>query len=136
MKTDETDEKIIEMLKKNARASNVEIARSAGITEGAVRFRIKRMVEGGLISRFTIELSGGGSNYAVLMVKAKGETKKMMAAVSMLGIHHDAYEISGEYDGCVVLEGPSMESIDGKIDKIRKLKEVADTRTYISFKRW
>ncbi|HSB46690.1 MAG TPA: Lrp/AsnC family transcriptional regulator [Candidatus Bilamarchaeum sp.] len=136
MKTDETDERIIEKLKADSRASNVEIARSLGMTEGAVRWRIKRMADSGLISRFTIELSSGMSNYAVLMVKAKGETKKMMAAVSELKSHRDAYEISGEYDGCVILEGPSVEDIDAKIDKIRKLKEVADTRTYISFKRW
>jgi Lrp/AsnC family transcriptional regulator of lysine biosynthesis len=136
MKPDETDEKIIELLKLDARASNVAIAKKLGLTEGAVRWRIKRLVEGGVVRRFTVELSGGGSNFAVLMVKCKGETKKMMAAVSSLKIHRDAYEISGEYDGCVILEGASVEEIDRKIDAIRKLREVADTRTYISFRRW
>jgi DNA-binding Lrp family transcriptional regulator len=136
MKPDETDEKIIEILKKDSRASNVTIANALGLSEGTVRWRIKRLVGGGIITRFTVELSGRESNYAVLMVKGKGQTKKMMGAVSALKIHRDAYEISGEYDGCVILEGASVEEIDRKIDAIRKLKEVADTRTYISFRRW
>ena len=136
MKPDTVDERILEMLKKDSRTSNVAIAKSLGLTEGAVRWRIKRMLDKGLIRRFTVEVESGVTNFAVLMVKAKDETKKMMAAIAALDIHKDAYEISGEFDGCVILEGPSVEDIDRRIDQIRKVKEVADTRTFISFRQW
>jgi len=136
MKLDVVDERIIEMLKKDSRSSNVAIAKALGITEGAVRWRIRKLVENKTIRRFTVEVSGSAATYAILMVKAKGETKRMMAAVSALHVHSDAYEISGEYDGCIVLEGSSVEDIDRKIDVIRKSPEVADTRTFISFGRY
>ena len=136
MKLDDTDTKIIEMLKNDARMSNVSIAKAVGITEGAVRWRIKRLVETGVIKRFSVEVSGAASTFAVLMLKAKGETKRMMAELASLGVYKEAYEISGEYDGCLILEGSSVEEIDRKIDAIRKLKEVADTRTFISFGKW
>ncbi|MFH0884999.1 MAG: Lrp/AsnC family transcriptional regulator [Candidatus Micrarchaeota archaeon] len=136
MKVDSVDERILETLKSDSRASNVSIAKSLGLTEGAVRWRIKRMMETGIIRRFTVELSGDASTFAILMIKAKGETKKMMSEIIALKAHRDAYEISGEYDGCVILEGSSVEDIDRKIDLIRKVKEVAETRTFISFGKW
>lgn len=136
MKPDETDEKIIGMLRKDSRTSNVAIAGRLGLTEGAVRSRIKKLVEGKVIRRFSVDLAGTASNFALLMVKAKGETKKLMSAVTSLGIHHDAYEISGEFDACIILEGSSVEAIDRKIDRIRALKEVSGTKTHIAFRHW
>jgi Lrp/AsnC family transcriptional regulator of lysine biosynthesis len=135
MKKDK-DKEILKLLAKNSRMSNVDIAKRVGITEGAVRSRIRKLVKTGVIRRFTIEVSEGLGRYAVLMAKSKADTKRMMSDISSLGLHKDAYEISGEYDGCIILHGASVEEIDGKIDRIRKLKSVADTRTSISFRRW
>ena len=137
MKGDDKDALILSYLKKDSRTPNVEIAKAAGLTEGAVRSRIKRMVEDGMIARFTIETGGSGASYfGIVMLKAKKETKAMMGEIARSSLAHAAYEISGEYDGCVILEGSSVEEIDRKIDCLRKLKGVADTRTYMSFKRW
>lgn len=135
MRIDEKDEKIISMLKENARTPNVEIADAIGLTEGAVRHRIEVLTKNGTITRFTIETSGA-AYYGVIMLKAKQETKRMMADIGATKIAKDAYEISGEYDGCLIIEGSSLEEVDEKIDKIRKIKSVADTRTFISLKRW
>ena len=137
MKLDETDMRILAILRKDARESNVAIAAAVGLTEGAVRSRIRRLSERGVIARFTIDVSeAGGGCYGVVMVKARGTTKKMMAEISSLGLHKDAYEISGEYDGCVILNGESIDALDSRIDSLRRLKSVADTKTYVSFKRW
>ncbi len=135
MKLDDKDEKILGMLRSNARTPNVELARAVGLTEGAVRNRIDHLVKGGVIRRFTIETSAG-AYYGIVMLKAKDETKKMMAELSTAGLASEAFEISGEYDGCAILEGASLEDVDRKIDRIRKLKGVADTRTFIPFRKW
>lgn len=137
MKIDDTDLAILSILKKNSRTPNVEIARAVGLTEGAVRHRIENLVKNGTIARFTIDAGTGGAAYfGVVMVKARGETKKMMADVAGAGITKEAYEISGEYDGCLIVEGTSLEEVDAKIDAIRKIRGVADTRTFISFKKY
>ncbi len=135
MQLDEKDEGILRMLRKNSRTPNVEIAKSVGLTEGAVRNRIERLVKTGVIRRFTVDLSAGGFS-GIVMLKARGETKKMMEEISSSGVARDAYEISGEYDGCAILEGSSLEEVDSKIDRLRKLKGVADTRTFIPFRKW
>ncbi len=136
MKLDETDERILSLLRRDARVANVGIAREVGLTEGAVRARIRRLRESGVITRFTIEVADAGEAYAVVMVKARATTKKMMSEIASLALHKDAYEIAGEYDGCVILSASSMEDLDERIDRIRKLRSVADTKTYVSFRRW
>ena len=45
MKLDETDYKIIELLKENGRVQNNEIASRLSISEGTVRNRIKKLIE-------------------------------------------------------------------------------------------
>ena len=42
---DELDAKIVEILKKDGRASNAGIAREVGVSEGTVRRRLKRLVQ-------------------------------------------------------------------------------------------
>ena len=136
MKFDDKDKLILELLRKNSRMTNTELSKHLGMTEGAIRSRIKRLVEAGIIRKFTIEASNQAQSYAVLMAKAKTETKKMMKEITSKGLHSDAYEISGEYDGCIILSGNTIEEIDKKIDVIRKLPSVSETRTFISFGRW
>jgi len=136
MKSDAVDKRILEMLKQDSRMTNVAIAKSLGMTEGAVRWRIRKMVDTGLVKRFTIDVGSGASMFAVIMVKAKGETKRMMSSIADLKIHKEAYEISGEFDGCVIIEGSSVEDLGDRVDRIRKLDEVSGTRTFISFKQW
>lgn len=135
MDLDEKDKKIISILKENARTPNVEIARIVGLTEGAVRRRIENLIKNKIIERFTIETSGA-SYFGIVMVKAKNDTKKMMADISNAKIAKQAYEISGDYDGCFIIECQSLEEIDEKIDKIRKMKSVLDTKTFVSFRKY
>lgn len=138
MEIDGIDKRILAILGENSRSRNVEIASKVGLTEGAVRNRIEKLVRGGVIRRFTVETSGGEGVgvYCVVMLKAKGSTKKMMAELAALAIARDAFEISGEFDGCVILEGDSLVSVDAKIDRMRKCSHVADTRTFIAVKKW
>ena len=135
MKIDEIDEKILSILKKNSRTSNVEISKIIELTEGAVRHRIDRLLSDGVIERFTID-SKEKYQIAVVMVKAKAGTKLMMKEIKGLRISKDSYEVSGDYDGCLIIEGENLKDVDSKIDKIRKLKSVADTKTFIAMKKW
>jgi Lrp/AsnC family transcriptional regulator of lysine biosynthesis len=133
---DETDKKIIEVLKQNGRASNVELAKLVQLTEGAVRHRIEMLQQRGIIRKFTVELTTENEVSAVVMAKAKHETKKMMAEIINTKITDEAYEISGDYDACLIISGTNLDEIDKKIDKLRELKSVKDTKTFISLRKW
>ncbi len=135
MKLDDKDRIILSLLKKNSRESNTNIAKYVGLTEGAVRSRINKLVENKIIERFTIE-SSSSSFFGIAMVKAKKDVKVLLSEVKTSGIAKESYEISGDYDACVILEGESLQDIDKKIDELRKLKFVLDTKTYISFRKY
>ncbi len=134
---DEKDRKIVQMLRQNARTSNVEIAQAVQLTEGAVRARIERLLKNGTITRFTIETSNANEAMAVVMVKAKSNTKAMMRDISGLGVVQQAYEVAGAaYDACTLIAGEDITDIDRKVDLIRELKTVKDTRTHVVVKIW
>ena len=46
---DDLDRKIIAILQSNGRASNAQIARNVGVSEGTVRRRVRRLIEEAVI---------------------------------------------------------------------------------------
>lgn len=55
MSVDDTDRKILEILKDDSRTHGTVISRSVGIPVSTVYFRIRSMLATGVIKRFTIE---------------------------------------------------------------------------------
>ncbi|RLI26864.1 AsnC family transcriptional regulator, partial [Candidatus Bathyarchaeota archaeon] len=56
IKLDDIDRRIIEILKSNSRVKYTVLARKVGLTEGAVRRRVDKLLKNRVIKRFTIEL--------------------------------------------------------------------------------
>ena len=52
-KLDDLDWKILDILKSDARTSYVTIANQLKVSEGMIRQRVKKLVDGGIIKRFT-----------------------------------------------------------------------------------
>lgn len=59
MPLDELDQKIIRLLKENCIRPFVKIAKELDVTEGTIRQRVKKLVSGGVIKRFTVEVDAG-----------------------------------------------------------------------------
>ena len=57
---DSVDEKIVRILQTDSRRPFVEIAAEIGLSESAVRRRVKNMAKTGVITQFTIELGASG----------------------------------------------------------------------------
>jgi DNA-binding Lrp family transcriptional regulator len=63
---DPVDLKIIELLKKDGRMPFVELGKRVGLSEAAVRRRVKILQERGIIKRFTVEVDEGFQVSAVI----------------------------------------------------------------------
>ena len=57
---------ILEILEKNSRMKNVEIARMLNVSEAYVRRIIKKLVEDGIIKRFTIDVDPKKIGYEIV----------------------------------------------------------------------
>ncbi|MEM1977252.1 MAG: Lrp/AsnC family transcriptional regulator [Nitrososphaerota archaeon] len=63
-----SDQELLKMLMENARMSYVEIARALNVSEAAVRKRVKRLEDLGIISRYTIEVDPRKLGYEVVAI--------------------------------------------------------------------
>lgn len=125
---DEIDLQILEILKKNARTKNVTIAEKVGLTEGAVRRRIDKMIEAGEIVKFTIESSSEFEGIVLI----KTELQQIPEVRAKIEKYVDRmFELAGEYDIAALIQAFSIEKLNKKVDKIRKTPGVLDSKTLI-----
>jgi Lrp/AsnC family transcriptional regulator of lysine biosynthesis len=125
---DNVDLDILSILKKNSRKKYVDIAESVGLTEGAVRRRIKRLKEEGKIKRFTIETT---TEFEGIVLIETHPTRTKEAVSEIREISTRVFEVSGDYDIAALIQSYTIDDLNRKIDKIRKLIGVQNTTTLI-----
>ncbi len=128
---DETTLEILKILKKDARTKYVKIAEMVGLTEGAVRRRIKGLIKQGIIKSFTIETATEFEGIVLVETGPTG-TKDVMKNISKIATR--VFEVSGDYDVAALIQAYTIEDLNRKIDEIRKLSGVKNTNTLIKLK--
>ena len=133
---DATDEKIIRILQEDSRKAFVEIAHQIGLSESAVRRRVKNLVDGGMIRKFTIELGASDKTSAITLisVSSSADTSAVSAKLMKLDEVEVVYEITGQYDIAAIIAAPAIVQINKCIDDIRKIEGISDTNTVIILK--
>ena len=133
MSRDKTDDTIIEMLKKDSRRSFVEIGEKLGLSESAVRRRVKNLTDSGMIKKFTVETGDANSTSAIILISVDSstDTSRVSGKLSKLQGVHTVYEITGQYDIAVIIRAPTITDINVCIDNLRKVPGVFDTNTVI-----
>ena len=131
--SDSTDERIIRILEADSRRPFVEIAAEIGLSESAVRRRVKNMVNNGIIRQFTIDLGDSEKTSAITLVSvdSSSDTASVSSQLMKLSGVRVIYEITGQYDIAVILSAPSISEINKCIDEVRKTNGVHDTNTVI-----
>jgi len=133
MLKDKIDEKIIEYLRDNSRESFVDIGKKLKLSESAVRRRVKNLVDGGTIKRFTLELGEENVTSAIVLVSVDSatDTSKVSLKLAKLDGVKTVYEITGQYDITTIISASNISEINNSIDALRKIPGVIDTNTVI-----
>ena len=133
MVNDKIDEKIIEFLRSDARESFVEIGKKLKLSESAVRRRVKNLVDGGTIERFTVEMGEANTTSAIVLISvdSSSDTSKVSTKLTKLKAVKTVYEITGQYDISVIIRASNITEINVCIDELRKIQGVIDTNTVI-----
>lgn len=133
---DETDEKIIRILQADSRKAFVDIANEIGLSESAVRRRVKNLVDSAVIKHFTIELGASDKTSAITLVSVSStaDTSAVSQRLMKLAGVQVIYEITGQYDIAAIIAAPAIGEINKCIDDIRKIEGVSDTNTVIILK--
>ena len=133
---DSFDEKIIKILQNDARKPFVEIANTIGLSESAVRRRIKNLTDNNIIKKFTIEINNNGKTSAITLISVASSSDTSMVTSKLLTLKgiDVVYEITGQYDIAAIISAPAISEINSYIDEVRKIEGVSDTNTVIILK--
>jgi len=135
---DQIDLQLLKLLKENARMSYARLAEELGISESAVRKRLKKLRKAGVIKKFTIEYELTNEVRAAVLVRTappKPVPEVSREIVKIEGVEV-VYEVTGENDILVLLRAPNIDVINKCIDKIRSVPGVAGTNTMIILRVW
>jgi Lrp/AsnC family transcriptional regulator for asnA, asnC and gidA len=130
---DPIDEKIISILKINSRQPFVEIAKEIGLSESAIRRRVKNLIDTKIIKRFTVELDNKNRTSAITLISvtSTSDTSTVSNALMSLNGVEVIYEMTGQYDIAAIISSSSVAEINRCIDDVRRIEGVSDTNTVI-----
>ncbi len=138
---DELDLKLIEELKKNARASISMLSNKLNVPRTTIHYRLMKLVKEGVIESFTIRLNykklNRGTTAFILASydPSSGANQRDVArsVVRLPGVS-EVHIISGEWDLLIKVRGRDVEEI-GKIvvDRLREIPGIRNTMTCVSF---
>ncbi len=129
------DEKLLAILRTNARASISDLARALNLSRSTVQSRMLKLEETGVIKGYSVDygdayLSQMVSAHVSIKVKQKLTTKtnlelKQIDAISQL------YAISGEFDLIAVVQAQNLEKLSNLLDDIGNLDGVERTTSSV-----
>jgi Lrp/AsnC family transcriptional regulator for asnA, asnC and gidA len=134
---DDINKRIIEHLQRDGRMSYATLAKTIGLSEAAVRQRVQRLLDGGLmqIVAVTDPLTLGFARQAMVGVKITGDLRAVADDIAAIPEVDYVVICAGGYDLLVELvctdDGHLLDVLN---DKIRTVKGVAATETFMYLK--
>lgn len=126
----DTDVKLLDLLRANAREPTASLARKLGLARSTVQERIARLERDGVIKGYTVRLAEGEAARlrAVVMIstdpkqadRVSVELKKMPEVRSLAAL-------SGSFDLVAMVETETAARIDALLDRIGRVPGVART---------
>lgn len=132
---DAMDEKLLDLLRANARESFVNLAKQLNTSEGTVRARLKRLQDDGVIRRFTVRTAGSNIKTIIeIEVETNVHTSDISSKIVKWKGVEQVWEMSGEFDILVVAEANNTAALNEIIEKIREFPQVKSTRSRLILK--
>ena len=134
---DDVSKAIIEQLQLDGRRSYSEIGKKVGISEAAVRQRVQKLTEAGVmrVVAVTYPMQMGFSRQAMIGIKASSDTRELAEAVTAMPQVDYVVMTAGSFDLLVeVICEDDDQLIDLVNTKIRTLPGVTSTETFVYLK--
>jgi DNA-binding Lrp family transcriptional regulator len=135
---DETDRKIIGLLRADARAPVSRLAGAVNLSRGAVQNRIDRMIAHGEIAGFTIRTRGEADAQrvrAIMGIAVEGEhSAAVLRALRGFAEVEAVHTTNGRWDLIAELATDSLAGFSNALDNIRLVEGIAGTETSLLLK--
>ncbi|TFC24877.1 Lrp/AsnC family transcriptional regulator [Cryobacterium sp. TMT2-18-3] len=134
---DEVSKKIIEQLQNDGRRSYAEIGKAVGLSEAAVRQRVQKLTDAGVMQvvAVTDPMQLGFFRQAMIGIRATGDTRLLADRLSAIPAVDYVVLTAGSFDLLVeVVCEDDDELIDLLNSQIRGLEGVSSTETFVYLK--
>ena len=130
---DETDRKLIALLRANAREPAASLAKKLKVSRGTVQNRITRMLTSGTIRGFTVRMAAeaeAGQMRAVMCIAIAGEkSAHVVRALKGFAEIENIYTTNGRWDLVAELCTGTLAGFSQALDQIRLIEGIAATET-------
>ncbi|ACV47669.1 MULTISPECIES: Lrp/AsnC family transcriptional regulator [Halomicrobium] len=127
---DDLDREIMGILRRDSRTPYTEIADEVGTSEGTVRNRVERLIDEGVIERFTIATQTGNVKAMIeVSVDVNVDTHAVTDLMAEWPEVDFVWQVSGEEDIVLVVDCADTGGVNELITQARELEEVVSTKT-------
>jgi len=137
---DEIDYKILDTLRRDARTPFIEIGRNLGISDATVHVRVNKMMDEGIIKRYTVvvddEALGRKVHGFVLINVNPGSLEEVANQLVKNERVSAIYEIHGPNDLIVKVAVGTLDEMRELVLEVREIPNVATSELITVFKVW
>ena len=135
---DETDQRLIALLRANARAPVATLAKTLKVSRGTVQNRIDRMIARGVIVGFTVKAKAESEAErvrAIMAIAVEGERSgAVLRALRGFPQVERVHMTNGRWDMIAELNTDSLAGFSNALDGIRLIDGIAATETSLLLK--
>lgn len=137
---DDIDRRLLRALSEDARLSNSALAKRVGIAASTCHFRVRRLIDRGVIRGFRLDIAPEALGYGIqaivavrLQPTARGQIPRYAAGLVRLPGVLNVYFVAGVDDFQVHVAAASTEDLRNFVEGLSKTREVASTETSLIF---
>ncbi|MFN0193399.1 MAG: Lrp/AsnC family transcriptional regulator [Aestuariivirga sp.] len=135
MRSTDNDEKLIALLRANAREPVASLARKLNVSRTTVQDRLSRLEESGVIAGYSLKLGsevdrGGIGAYVTISVEPRRQVE-VAQGVARLPQVETLHTVSGKFDLMAQVKTATAEDMDKLIDRIGQLPGVDEIETAV-----
>lgn len=133
---DDLDKRILDRLQLNCRLSFVDLSRELGVAEATIRFRVNRLINEGVITRFAALLDpakvGMKVSGAILLKIDPAFLEEACKKLVSFSETQYLFQSTGEYDVVSVIVARDMDHLNNLIKKTKIIPGVKDARVSVT----
>ncbi|MDE2198530.1 MAG: Lrp/AsnC family transcriptional regulator [Rhodospirillales bacterium] len=134
MALDDTDRRLIALLRDNARLPTASLARHLGVARGTVQNRIDRLQAAGVLLGFTLRLHDAadqGVRAITTLEIRSSDQRAVVAGLKRIPEIRRIHSTNGRWDLVVELQAADLVALDRALGQLRSSRAVSHSETSI-----
>ena len=129
------DQQLLTLLKRNARTSVSELARTMGVSRTTVQQRIQRLEAKQIIDGYTVRMGIAAQKSRIQahtnIVIEPNASKTIVDILEKIAVIETLYTVSGKIDLIAIINVSSASELDQQLDRISVIPGIKSTETAI-----